>query len=157
MQFVPSTSMPREDALELVTATLISGASRLSRLLMSRGSRQLSRTEAGVLSTLLDGPCRITDLAETEGLAQPTVSKVVDKLEDRVLVARAKSSDDGRTVLVSISPEGRRILESARDELRSQLRDALEALHDDDLATLARATGIMEKLVGSLRGTEARV
>lgn len=144
-------AIPRQDALELVAANLISGASRLSRLLLSRGSRQLSRTEGGVLSTLLDGPRRITDLAETEALAQPSVSKVVDKLEDRGLVVRRRSVNDGRTVLVSISADGRRTLELARDEVRSQLRHALGALDDDDLAALARATDVMEQLVRSLQ------
>ena len=50
-----AASIPRQDALELVAVTLISRTSRLSGLLMGRGSRQLWRTEAGVLSTLLDG------------------------------------------------------------------------------------------------------
>jgi DNA-binding MarR family transcriptional regulator len=149
-------SVPRQDVLELVAATLISRTSRLSRLLMSRGSRQLSRTEAGVLSTLLDGPRRITDLAETEGLAQPSVSKLVDKLEGRALVVRSRAADDGRAVLVSISGDGRRTLQSAREEIRSQLRQTLGALADDDLAALARATDVVEQLVRSLQTGDGR-
>lgn len=149
-------SDPRQEALDLAAATLLSGASRLSRLLLSRGSRKLSRTEAGVLSTLVDGPRRITDLAETEGLAQPSVSKVVGKLEDRGLVVRSKSADDGRTVLVTISAAGRGTLEFAREEVQSTLRAALEALDDDDLVALAKATVVVDRLVRSLQSGPGR-
>src|SRR5579862_129596 len=92
----------RDEVLELVSTTLLTRASRLTRILMRSGPRVLSRTEAGLLTTLLDGPRRITELAETEALAQPTVTQVVDKLQGRGLVVRARSAQDGRVVLVSI-------------------------------------------------------
>lgn len=144
-------SMTRSDALDLVATTLVSRTSRLARLLMGRGSRQLSRTEAGLLSTLLDGPRRITELAETEGLAQPSISKLVDKLEDRGLVARERAAGDGRAVLVSISAEGERCLESARSEIRALLRQTLDPLGDEELAALVTASEVVERLVRSLQ------
>jgi DNA-binding MarR family transcriptional regulator len=80
----------------------------------------------------------------------------IDKLEDRGLVVRGRAADDGRAVLVSISTDGRMTLESARGELRSQLRQALGALGDDDLAALARASGVVERLVRSLQTGRGR-
>lgn len=146
----------RADALDLVATTLVSRTSRLARLLMGRGSRQLSRTEAGLLATLLDGPRRITELAETEGLAQPSVSKLVDKLEARGLVLRGRAAGDGRAVVVSISAEGQQTLDSARGEIRGLLRQTLAGLSDEDLATLARAIEVVERLAGSLQVGEGR-
>ena len=70
---------------------------------MRSGAHDISRTEAGVLSTLEDGPRRITELAATEALAQPTVTQLVDKLQGRGLVARGRADDDGRVVLVAIT------------------------------------------------------
>ncbi|MCL2393978.1 MAG: MarR family transcriptional regulator [Acidimicrobiaceae bacterium] len=148
--------MDRADALDLVATTLVSRTSRLARLLMGRGSRQLTRTEAGLLATLLDGPRRITELAETEGLAQPSVSKLVDKLEARHLVLRGRAADDGRAVLVSISTEGERTLESARSEIRALLRQSLVGLGDEDLAALVKSSEVIERLVRSLQVGEGR-
>jgi DNA-binding MarR family transcriptional regulator len=44
---------------------------------------ELSRTEVGLLNTLSTGPRRITELAELEGLAQPTMTSLVKQLEQQ--------------------------------------------------------------------------
>ena len=56
-----------------------------------------------MLRTLTDAPRRITDLAELEGLAQPTMTLLVQRLEQRGWVERKRDSDDGRVVLVSLT------------------------------------------------------
>jgi DNA-binding MarR family transcriptional regulator len=145
----------RADALELVASTLLGQTSRLTRLLLGSGSRQLSRTEAGLLATLVEGPRRITELAGTEALAQPSVSKLVDKLESEGLVTRQRDDDDGRAVLVSISAEGRLRLESVRGHIRSLLRQTLLELEDEDLAALVAAGEVLEQLVQLLQRQEA--
>jgi DNA-binding MarR family transcriptional regulator len=113
---------PRDEALDLVATTLLARTSMLTRLLMRSGSRQLTRTELGLLSTLAQRPRRITRLAETEALTQPAISKLVDKLSDRNLVERGRATDDGRVVLVSISPDGLALLESVRSQTGALLR-----------------------------------
>jgi DNA-binding MarR family transcriptional regulator len=118
---------------------------------MRSGPRVLSRTEAGLLITLLDGPRRITELAETEALAQPTVTQLVDKLQGRGLVERARSAEDGRVVLVSISPDGRSTLEAVRGRTRALMREALLNLDDEELASLVAATRTLEGLIEGLQ------
>lgn len=140
----------RAEAIELVASNLLGRANRLIRLLMRSGQHELSRTEAGVLSTLTDGPRRITELAATEALAQPTVTQLVDKLEGRGLVVRGRSGDDGRVVLVEISPLGTEHLEALRAEIRANMREALSDLPDAELTELVHAAdtlgGLIEKL-----------
>jgi DNA-binding MarR family transcriptional regulator len=118
---------------------------------MRSGSRELSRTEAGLLTTLAGGPRRITELAETEALAQPSISKLVDKLEARDLVTRERAEDDGRVVVVSISAEGLLRLEAARSQIRSLLRRTLFALEDEELAALVTAGEVLERLIQTLQ------
>jgi DNA-binding MarR family transcriptional regulator len=118
---------------------------------MGAGSRALSRTEAGLLTTLIDGPRRISDLAETEALAQPTISKLVDRLERRSLVVRERADHDGRTVMVSISPEGQECLESVRSQTRALLRRTLRELEDEDLEALVIAGDVLERLIRLLQ------
>jgi len=147
-----AASLPdRSEAIDLVSTTLLGRAARLTRLLMRSGAHhEVSRTEAGVLSTLREGSHRITDLATTEALAQPTVTQLVDKLESRGLVTRGRSGDDGRVVLVAITDAGRAKLEEVRAEIRANMRATLANLPDADLTDLAHAAetlgGLIEKL-----------
>lgn len=146
-----SSSPQRAEAIDLVATTLLGRANRLIRLLMRSGAHQLSRTEAGVLSTLIDGPRRITELAASEALAQPTVTQLVDKLEGRGLVLRGRSGDDGRVVLVEISPLGREQLEGLRAEIRANMREALADLPDNELTELAHASETLGALIEKLQ------
>jgi DNA-binding MarR family transcriptional regulator len=141
----------RAEVLDEVASTLLGRASRVTRLLLRSGPRDMTRTEIGVLSSLAERSCRVTDLAEIEAVAQPTMTKVVDRLEARGLVARQRDPDDGRVVLVSISPEGEQRLEAARSHVRSLLRRHLLDLDDDDLAALVLAGEVLEQVIGALQ------
>jgi DNA-binding MarR family transcriptional regulator len=144
------SSPNRSEAIDLVASTLLGRAARLARLLMRSGAHDVSRTEVGVLATLADGPRRITQLAMTEALAQPTVTQLVDKLEGRGLVTRARSEDDGRVVLVAITDPGRAALEEVRTEIRANMRAALVDLPDAELTELAHAAETMGSLIETL-------
>lgn len=144
-------SPQRSEAIDLVARTLLARASRLIRLLMRSGAHELSRTEAGVLSTLADGPCRITELAATEALAQPTVTQLVDKLEGRGLVARGRADEDRRVVLVEISDLGRERLEELRAMIRASMRKALVDLPDAELTELVHAAETLDGLIEKLQ------
>ena len=141
----------RAESVDIVTTTLLARAHRLTRLLMRSGAHELSRTEAGVLSTLAEGPRRITELAASEALAQPTVTQLVDKLEKRELATRVRSQDDGRVVMVEISARGSEELEGLRAEIRANMREALAALPDAELTDLARAAETLGDLIETLQ------
>jgi DNA-binding MarR family transcriptional regulator len=142
-----SSAPDRAEAIDLVARNLLGRAARLTRLLMPSGVHGLSRTEAGVLGTLRDGPRRITELATTEALAQPTVTQLVDKLEGRELVTRSRSETDGRVVLVEMTPAGREKLEEVRQEIRANMRRQLAELPDEDLNDLVHAAETLGGLI----------
>ena len=146
-----SATTTRADAIDLVASTLLPRASLLTRHLLRSGPRELTRTEAGLLVTLSDGPRRITELADSEALAQPTVTQLVDKLERRGLVTRERSAGDGRVVLVSISTDGRHQLESAREQTRALMRATMDQLSDEELAELVAAGETMGRLIETLQ------
>lgn len=141
----------RTDAIEFVATTFMNRSSRLMRLQLRFGARELTRTEAGLLLTLIDGPRRITELAETEALAQPTVTKMVDKLQRRGLVERKRAEDDGRVVLVTVSPTGQRIVESYRAQSQAVMRETVEELSDEELGQLVAASEILDRLIETLQ------
>lgn len=53
------------------------------------------------------GPCPIGELADHLGVEQPTVTKMVRRLEPSGVVQRSPDPDDGRRVLVDLTDEGR--------------------------------------------------
>ena len=145
-----SSSADRADAIDLVASNLLGRAARLTRILMRSGAHEISRTEVGVLATLSDGPRRITQLAMTEALAQPTVTQLIDKLEGRELVSRSRSEEDGRVVLVEITTAGAEALEVVRRLIRANMREALVDLPDAELTELAHAADTMGSLIEKL-------
>jgi DNA-binding MarR family transcriptional regulator len=137
--------------IDEIAAHLVPRASQLTRLLLSGGRRTLTRAEGGLLSTLTAGPRRITELAATEVLAQPTVTQLVDRLEKRGLVVRARDRRDRRVVLVSITPDGREELERTREEYRIALRAAAADLPAEDVEALVAATRVLERLIDAVQ------
>jgi DNA-binding MarR family transcriptional regulator len=64
----------------------------------------------------------VTALSERLQLAQSTVTELVARAETAGLVARGRSTDDGRVVLFSLTPEGERRLEALVCDLRTERR-----------------------------------
>ena len=109
-----AASAERLAAVETIARELLPRTSLIARLLLRRGTSGLSRAEAGVLSAVAAGPLRITELAASQALAQPTVTQLVGRLEDRGLLRRKRDRTDGRVVLVSSTREGRAALDGLR-------------------------------------------
>jgi DNA-binding MarR family transcriptional regulator len=112
----------------------------------------VSRTEGEVLGILHDGPRRVTELAELAGLAQPTTTLLIRRLEGRGWVLREGLPEDGRVVIVSVTAAGRAAFESFRCQFRAALRADLEGLSDEQLSELLAATETLGSLVERLRG-----
>ena len=140
------------DQHEYIAANLLSLAALTSRLLAKEAAGGVSLSEAGVLRALLDGPRRITELAEVEGLAQPTMTLLVKRLEEQGSVKRERQRDDERVVLVRLTAARRRALEDFRRRLRAVLRTHLEAMPDNQINALATATEALGELAAALLG-----
>jgi len=145
----------RHEAIDAVAAALLPAASRVTRVLLRHAPQSVSRSEAGVLSALSGGPRRITELADREGHAQPTMTLLVKRLEQRGWVARDRDPADGRVVLVSLTDDGTAALEDLRATYRAVLRDHLAALSDERIAALQTATEALESLSEALQQGDA--
>jgi DNA-binding MarR family transcriptional regulator len=147
----PSTPPLDRDALDRLAVTLVQQASLLNRLVLARLDVDLSRSETSLLARLEAGPQRITTLAELDGLAQPTVTLLVKRLEADGLVGRERWADDGRVVLVSLTAAGHQALELVRARYRERLRACFADLPDEDVAALERSTDAMASLIERLQ------
>jgi DNA-binding MarR family transcriptional regulator len=137
--------------IEYVSTQLLARAQVLTRLLAKQVNSELSRTEATVLATLRDGPRRITELAECEGLAQPTTTLLVKRLEELGFVRRERQADDGRVVLVFLEPAGRQALEDYRAQFMALLRADLATTTNEQIEALVIATEALESLIDLLQ------
>jgi DNA-binding MarR family transcriptional regulator len=140
-------SAPASDRLDEVVVALPQRAEALMRLFFSRSSSGVSRPEASVLWLLLQGPLRITEIANRLGRTQPGVTLVVNRMSSRGWVERIADASDGRAVLVALTYEGRTALESLYAEYYDVLGDEIALLDRRESESLARAVAVLDRLI----------
>ena len=145
----------RDSQIDRVAADLVPQASLLARLVARRLDSGISRSEARVLATLATGPRRITELAELDGVAQPTMTVLVKRLAEQQLVSRARQPEDERVVLVRITDAGQAALADYRSLIRDAVREHLVQIPDEQIAALAQASEALEALIELLQGGAA--
>lgn len=146
-----SSSSIRRRQLDEIASSLPRRAATLSRLFIARTSVQMSRTEVGVMQALESRPWRITELAAQEGVTQPAITLLVNRLQERGWVERQHDPSDRRAVLVGMTDEGRAQFDALRAEYRQLLGEQLASLPDEDVATLAHAVEILDGLIERLK------
>jgi DNA-binding MarR family transcriptional regulator len=134
-----------------VAEALPQRALALSRLFLSRSHLGISRTEAGVMRALSQQPRRITELAASEAVTQPAITLVVNRLEERGWVQRGADPGDRRAVLVTLTEAGLGVFEQLRAEYRALLHEEMATLDEADVATLAHAVEILDRMIARLR------
>ena len=156
MESATILTLNRSDQIDYVSKQLPWAAGLFARLLLRQLGDELSRTEVGLLNTLSGGPRRITELAELEGLAQPTMTSLVKQLEQRGLLRRDRQADDGRVVLVHLTDSGAIALEDYRARVRELLGAYLAEIPDEQVEALAGATEALAQLVALLQHRSVR-
>ena len=95
-------------------------------------------------------PRSVGELKAAAGVAGPTVTKLLDGLERGGLVERTPSERDRRSIDVSLTDEGRRVMDETRewvDEGRRRIYDALEPREREEAERLlSRLADIVERL-----------
>jgi DNA-binding MarR family transcriptional regulator len=136
------------------TATDVQLATRL-RLAVGRLHRRVRLASNDVpplqLSTLVSieehGPLRLGELAAREAVTAPTMTRVLAGLDERGLIVRTPDPGDARSVRVSLSEQGRTVLEDVRSRRTALLDARLARLTDQQRAALVAALPALEALV----------
>jgi DNA-binding MarR family transcriptional regulator len=123
----------------------------MRRLQSGPAFRNLAVNEYDVLFTLSRCPSgwlRLNELNDNVLLSQSSLSRLVDRLEKRGLVARMPAPDDGRGVLLKLTEEGAALQkEIGREHVRDIAELVAPALTAAEQRELLRLT---EKLRASL-------
>src|SRR5580698_3876684 len=112
----------------------------LATLIVRSTPRELSLTASSTLAFLeRSGPQRITALAESAGITQPSMTALVTRLEETGLVERQADPMDGRVVLVGLADDGAAYVAGRRRQGRDLVLELLGRLPEDELAALVAA------------------
>jgi DNA-binding MarR family transcriptional regulator len=150
---VPATETSLDPALAELANAVGTRIGRLARVLI-RETIEVSRTTLSVLATLRERPRRITELASLEHVAQPTMTVLVSRLEQRGWVERQPDPTDRRAVQVAITDAGTKVLDELIAKRTTLLAERLGELSETERETLARAIPILDRLIdGSSRVT----
>ncbi len=119
---------------------LIAGAVR-------RQPRDMSLTSLSTLATLeLTGPRRITDLATSEGVTQPSMTALVIALERSGLVKRRSDPSDRRVALVTLTSDGVSCMRDRRQAGIEEFVKLISQLPVDESRALAESVTALTHL-----------
>jgi DNA-binding MarR family transcriptional regulator len=137
-----------ECAMNLVrTGDLVVG--RVADVLRSFG---LSPAGGLVLSILADAerPLPPHEIGGRLIVTRATVTGLVDSLERRGFVRRVAHPDDGRMLLIELTPKGRRVAIQFRPVVHGRQRVWFEGLSEAERATLLGLLGRIQERLASL-------
>jgi DNA-binding MarR family transcriptional regulator len=122
---------------------------RLARRLRQQADLPgVSPTQVSALSTIdRDGPLTLGELAGLERVQPPTITAAVARMEEQGLVLRHVDERDRRIHRVEITSAGRKLLDKSRSRKNAYLERRLDALSDDERATIERATALLEGIL----------
>lgn len=121
--------------------------------LLRRAGREdaKSGTSAARLSALsvlvFAGPKTVSELAGSERVKVPTMSRLVAAMEAEGLVRKERHGSDARSVVLHATPKGRRVLDRARELRLSALASLFAGATTAELATVREAAAIVDRLV----------
>jgi DNA-binding MarR family transcriptional regulator len=143
-----------------VDATALAARLRLGVTRLARRLRQ--EAEAGVTPSMLSalssaerqGSLTMRDLCHAEQVQPPTMTRIVAALVEAGLVVREQDPADGRVAWVTVTAEGRRLLERSRRRKEAYLAKSLRSLEPEELRTLEAAAEILERLTDAPSGPQ---
>ncbi len=137
--------------MEAVADRLHSAAIHLLRRLRAEDDELgISPPRLSALSVVVfAGPLQIGALAAAEGVAAPTMTRLVDGLERDGLVVRRPDPVDGRVVVVRATAKGSRVLRRGRARRVETLARGLRGLAPTELDALARGVDALERMLTS--------
>ncbi len=151
MTFAPSST----SALSLgeTAGALRLAVGRLSRRMRQESAVGHSLTQIGILTTLdREGPTTLGELAATERVAPPTITKAVAALIDEGLVEKVADPDDRRVHRARLTPAGRRDLDAMRQRRNAWLASRLATLEPEAVDQLLAVLPLLEELAADDEG-----
>ena len=131
-----------------VAARLAVVVGRINRRIRPAGHGLSLGLLSALSSVVRYGPVRPGDLARTEAVAAPTLTRLIAELERRGFLTRRPDPADGRSYLVEATGAGAEAVLQALAERADHVAALLADLSDDQLAYVAAALPALEATAG---------
>src|SRR5215211_3610390 len=147
-----SSRAPRANSPDDVADRLHSAAIHLLRRLRREDDASgLSAPRLSALSVVVfGGPVTLGDLARAEQVRPPTMTRLVQALEEDRLVTRTPDAADKRVAWIKATARGRRLLLRGRKARVHTLAESLKFLDRGSVETLDRAAALLETVARRL-------
>jgi DNA-binding MarR family transcriptional regulator len=120
---------------------------RVERLGLGGTETVLSDIQLAALSALARHDSMTPgELAEHEKVQPPSMTRVIAVLEERGLVRREPHATDRRQVILTVTNEGRDVVQRVRRRREAWLAQRLQELTPDERQILLAAAPILEKI-----------
>ena len=139
--------------LARAASELNSGAVHLLRNLATVDRRAgLTRARLSALSVLVFGGSRtLGELASAEGVAGPTMTRIVDGLIAEGLAERRPHPTDRRAVTIAATLAGETVTRAAQQRRIQAITAALASLPAEQRHQLASAAGLLDRVAAAVR------
>jgi DNA-binding MarR family transcriptional regulator len=145
----PSPSTLPADDLSAAASELRIATFRLARRMRTQKAvDSMSDGQFAVLAGLfIHGPHTLGELADRERVSAPSMNRTVNCLQESGYVRRSADETDGRKVVISLTDEGRSVVDETARRRDAWVEEALAALTPRERGTLAEAAEIMQRMV----------
>ena len=106
----------------------------------------VSVAQSAVLARLRDGPKTVGELATAEGVRAPSMTQIINRMEEAGWVIRSEGPVRGR--MVQITDAGQAVAVAVRDERTARLARRASGLSADDLAALEAVLPVLDRIFG---------
>lgn len=150
---IQSKLEPQQPDLRLTASALNSGAIHLLRSLAAVDRLAgLTPSRLSALSVIVFvGPQSLGALAAAEGVAGPTMTRIVDGLVALGLAERRPDPADARAVFVAPTEAGDSLMRVAAARRITAIAEAIACLPPADRRRLAGAAPLLDQIAGALR------
>jgi DNA-binding MarR family transcriptional regulator len=133
--------------VEEMAARLRLTNTRLHRALRREAHIDLTPSQMSALASIDRlGPLTLGALAEHEGVAPPSITKIIGVLEEDGLVTREPAPADRRVNFVRATARGTELVDESRRRKTAWLTDRLRELSAEERRRLADALDVLEGL-----------
>lgn len=144
---MPATTAPRTRGQHArLVSDLRLACMRISRRVRYESEDDLAPHLFSVLVRVEEGPRTPRELAAIERVSAPSMSRALASLVARGLVARTDDPSDGRQVILSITPGGRRTVREMRRRRDEWFAARLADLDEEEREVLRRAADLLTRV-----------
>lgn len=107
----------------------------------------LTPSQATVLTLLQDGRAwRLSDLASATGVRPPSMTELISRMERQALLRKMDTAHDRRGVAVTITEEGRTLLQALNRRQIDLIAGRLALLSDEEKRIIEQALPVLDRL-----------